>query len=112
MLLHRYTGHEDIMVGSPMAGRTQAAFEGVVGYFVNPLPLRANLTGEPPFAVFLQQVRRFGCSMRLRTRIILFRCWSSRDFSLVVLEIACRFFRCCLFFKPQEKWPDRSADPG
>ena len=58
VLLHRYTGQEDIIVGSPMAGRTQAAFEGVVGYFVNPIPLRANLTGEPPFAVFLQQVRR------------------------------------------------------
>ena len=58
VLLHRYTGQDDIIVGSPMAGRTQPAFEGVVGYFVNPLPLRANLTGEPRFGVFLQQVRR------------------------------------------------------
>ncbi|MGH7581163.1 MAG: condensation domain-containing protein, partial [Gemmatimonadales bacterium] len=44
-LLGRYTGQDDIVVGSPIAGRTQAETEGLVGFFVNTLALRLDLSG-------------------------------------------------------------------
>ncbi len=58
VLLYRYTGQEDILVGSPAAARSRAAFSNVVGYFVNPLVLRADLSGNPTFTQFLRSVRR------------------------------------------------------
>lgn len=58
VLLYRYTGQEDILVGSPTAGRNAAELEGLVGYFVNPVVLRADLSGNPKFEEFLGQVRR------------------------------------------------------
>ncbi len=58
ILLHRYTGQDDILVGAPAAGRSRSEFEGIVGYFVNPIVLRARLEGNPSFAVFLDQVRQ------------------------------------------------------
>nr|VFK07402.1 MAG: amino acid adenylation domain-containing protein/thioester reductase domain-containing protein [Candidatus Kentron sp. LPFa]VFK24237.1 MAG: amino acid adenylation domain-containing protein/thioester reductase domain-containing protein [Candidatus Kentron sp. LPFa] len=57
VLLHRYTGQNDIIVGSPTAGRSRSEFEAIVGYFVNSLALRANLEGDPSFSAFLGQVR-------------------------------------------------------
>jgi amino acid adenylation domain-containing protein len=57
VFLHRYTGQEDILVGSPAAGRADPAFTGVVGYFVNPVVQRADLAGNPMFRSFLHQVR-------------------------------------------------------
>ncbi|HEX8651125.1 MAG TPA: non-ribosomal peptide synthase/polyketide synthase [Pyrinomonadaceae bacterium] len=58
VLLHRYTGQEDILVGSPTAGRGRSGLAGLVGYFVNPLVMRARLFGNPTFETFLDQVRR------------------------------------------------------
>ena len=58
VLLYRYTDQEDILVGSPVVGRTQADFEGIVGFFVNQIVLRANLDGNPSFVTFLSQVRQ------------------------------------------------------
>ncbi|UCC64491.1 MAG: AMP-binding protein, partial [Anaerolineae bacterium] len=57
-LLYRYTGQEDILVGSPTTGRNRARLADVVGYFVNPVVLRADLSGKPAFSVFLKQVRQ------------------------------------------------------
>jgi amino acid adenylation domain-containing protein len=57
VLLYRYTAQEDILVGTPAACRNQVEFSGVVGYFVNPLVLRSNLSGNPAFADFLAQVK-------------------------------------------------------
>ncbi|MBV9109206.1 MAG: amino acid adenylation domain-containing protein, partial [Gemmatimonadetes bacterium] len=56
-LLGRYAGQEDVVVGSPVAGRTRAETEGVIGFFVNTLALRADLRGDPPFRAFLARVR-------------------------------------------------------
>ena len=56
-LLYRYTGQKDILVGSPTSGRVRAQFEGIVGYFVNPVVVRARLDGDPTFADLLRQVR-------------------------------------------------------
>ena len=56
-LLYRYTGQEDIVVGSPMAGRNRAEIERLIGFFVNNLVLRTNLSGEPTFRELLRRVR-------------------------------------------------------
>ncbi|HYX24592.1 MAG TPA: amino acid adenylation domain-containing protein, partial [Thermoanaerobaculia bacterium] len=56
-LLHRCTGQPDVVVGSPAAGRLRRELQDVVGYFVNPLPLRADLSGDPAFGELLAQVR-------------------------------------------------------
>ncbi|MGF1478205.1 MAG: amino acid adenylation domain-containing protein, partial [Cyanophyceae cyanobacterium] len=57
VLLHRYTGQDDIVVGSPTAGR-KADFSRTVGYFVNLVGLRAKFTGKLAFKAFLAQVRQ------------------------------------------------------
>ncbi len=57
-LLHRYTGQEDICVGSPVSGRNWGTLAGLVGYFVNPLVMRASAEGDPPFTEFLARVRQ------------------------------------------------------
>ena len=57
ILLYRYTGQDDILVGSPMAGRNQPQFRQLVGYCVNVVVLRGNLSGNPAFRTFLGQVR-------------------------------------------------------
>ena len=46
-LLYRYTGREDMIVGTPIAGRTQAELEGLIGFFVNMLALRIDLSSGP-----------------------------------------------------------------
>ncbi|NEO73603.1 amino acid adenylation domain-containing protein, partial [Moorena sp. SIO3H5] len=57
ILLYRYTGQEDILVGSVTSGRSQSEFASIVGYFVNPVVLRASLSGNESFREFLTQVR-------------------------------------------------------
>ncbi|HJS25300.1 MAG TPA: amino acid adenylation domain-containing protein, partial [Pyrinomonadaceae bacterium] len=57
VLLSRYTGQSEIVIGSPTAGRTRAAYTKVVGYFVNLLPLRLNLGGNPRFVELLERTR-------------------------------------------------------
>jgi hypothetical protein len=57
VLLSYHTSQEDLLVGSPMVGRSRAEFEGIVGLFTNPVVLRANLSGNPTFRAFLDQVR-------------------------------------------------------
>src|SRR5260370_41514225 len=57
VLLHRYSGQDDILVGSPTAGRIRPEWRNIVGYFVNPVVLRANLAGNPAFKDFLGQVK-------------------------------------------------------
>src|SRR5688572_29494045 len=58
VLLHHYTGQDDLVVGSPTAGRSLAETVGVVGYFVNPVALRADVSGNPTFEEFLDRVRQ------------------------------------------------------
>ncbi len=57
VLLHRYTGEADIVVGSPIAGRTRAETEPLLGFFVNTLVLRARIDPDLPFRDLLRGVR-------------------------------------------------------
>ncbi|RBL90546.1 non-ribosomal peptide synthetase [Chitinophaga flava] len=58
VLLYRYTGQEDIAVGGGIAGRLQEETESLIGFFVNTLVMRSDLSGNPAFDSFLQQVRQ------------------------------------------------------
>ncbi|NUP67409.1 MAG: amino acid adenylation domain-containing protein, partial [Nonomuraea sp.] len=58
-LLYRYSGQEDICVGSPVAGRTRPEFEDVAGCFINTLVMRAAPDGDLPYTELLSQVREY-----------------------------------------------------
>ena len=57
VLLSRYTGMEDIVVGTPVAGRNQRETEELIGFFVNTLVLRTDLSGGPTYREVLRRVR-------------------------------------------------------
>ena len=57
-LLYRYTGQEDIVVGSPIANRNRAEIEGLIGFFVNTLCYGGDLSGNPSFRELLGRVRK------------------------------------------------------
>ncbi len=56
-LLHRYTGQDDILIGSPIANRRRAELEPLIGCFINTLVLRGDLSGNPTFRELLTRVR-------------------------------------------------------
>ncbi|URC11725.1 amino acid adenylation domain-containing protein [Flavobacterium sp. B183] len=58
VLLFRYTGQEDVCVGTPIANRTQSELEGMIGFFVNTLALRSDLSGDPSFRELLAMVKQ------------------------------------------------------
>jgi hypothetical protein len=58
LLLGRTTGQVDIVVASPIAGRTAAETQGMIGFFLNTLALRATLDGQASFRALLAQVAR------------------------------------------------------
>jgi len=57
VLLHRYTGQNDIVVGTPIAGRNRSEVENLIGFFINTLVLRTKLDGKSSFRELLRQVR-------------------------------------------------------
>jgi acyl carrier protein len=56
-LLYRYTGQEDILVGSPIANRNRSETEGLIGFFVNTLVLRTDLSRDPSFRELMRRLR-------------------------------------------------------
>jgi amino acid adenylation domain-containing protein len=56
-LLHRQSGQSGISVGVPSAGRSRIETEGLIGFFINTQVLRAEIDGQQPFSVLLQQVK-------------------------------------------------------
>ncbi|MEM9487776.1 MAG: amino acid adenylation domain-containing protein, partial [Myxococcota bacterium] len=57
VLLGRYSGQSDFAVGTPVAGRSHVELEGLIGFFVNMLVLRADLSGDPRFGDLVDRVR-------------------------------------------------------
>ncbi|MEU4503562.1 amino acid adenylation domain-containing protein [Streptomyces sp. NPDC024089] len=57
LLMAKYSGQEDIAVGSPVAGRNRAETEDLIGFFVNTLVLRTDLSGDPVFTELLDRVK-------------------------------------------------------
>ncbi|MBO1348050.1 MAG: amino acid adenylation domain-containing protein [Hormoscilla sp. GUM202] len=57
-LLYRYSGQEDIVVGTPIANRNRREIEGLIGFFVNTLALRSGFEGNPSFVELLHRVRQ------------------------------------------------------
>jgi len=57
VLLHRLSGQDDVLVGSPAANRDQVELEGLVGFFVNALVLRLDLSGDPTFRELVARAR-------------------------------------------------------
>lgn len=57
ILLHRYSGQEDIVVGTPIANRNMSELEPLIGVFINTLALRTDLSGDPGFSELLGRVR-------------------------------------------------------
>src|SRR6266705_5813357 len=57
-LLHRYTGQEDIIIGSPIGARPLTETEKLIGFFLNNLALRTDLSGDPTFRELLDRVRQ------------------------------------------------------
>ncbi len=72
--MHRLSGQDDIWVGSPTMGRTHAGLTGLVGYFVNPIVLRTDLAGNPPFRALLG-----------RTHATILAALSHQDYPFVML---------------------------
>jgi amino acid adenylation domain-containing protein len=57
ILLYRYTGQEDIVIGTPIAGRNRVETEGLIGFFINSLVLRTSVSGDCTFRELLRRVR-------------------------------------------------------
>jgi amino acid adenylation domain-containing protein len=57
VLLHRYSGQDDLVVGTPIAGRTRAETEGLIGFFLNTLLMRSRVTPELTFREHLARVK-------------------------------------------------------
>jgi amino acid adenylation domain-containing protein len=58
ILLYRYAGQDDIIIGSPVANRNSSKFASIVGHFVNMLPMRSKLAGEVSFTEHLRQTQQ------------------------------------------------------
>ena len=58
LLLHRYSGQDDILVGTPIANRQRSETQDVMGMFINTAVMRADLSGNPSFLQLLAQVRQ------------------------------------------------------
>ena len=57
VLMTRISGQDDIVIGSTIAGRNHPETDGLIGFFINALPLRCDLAGDPNFVTLLRQVR-------------------------------------------------------
>ena len=57
VLLGRYAGQQDVAVGTPIANRTRRETEGLIGFFVNMLVMRHDLSGDPRFMDLLKRTR-------------------------------------------------------
>ncbi|MCP4173315.1 MAG: non-ribosomal peptide synthetase, partial [Fuerstiella sp.] len=57
-LLHKYSGEDDIVIGTPISGRQQTELENLVGFFLNTLALRVDASNDPSFAELLERTKQ------------------------------------------------------
>ncbi|MEN2427852.1 amino acid adenylation domain-containing protein [Chromobacterium vaccinii] len=85
LALHRWSGQDDIVVGSPIANRQQDAVQGLIGFFANTLPLRTRFSHGMTFAMLLKDVRGFALDAYERQSVplerIVQRLFPDRDVS-------------------------------
>ena len=97
VLLFRYTAQEDIVIGSAIANRNRAEIEPLIGFFVNTLALRTDLSGNPTFRnCFSECARLVWLPMLIRTYPL--RSWS-KSCDLSVISLKRLFSKSCLAFK-------------
>ena len=101
LLLYRYTGEEDIVVGSPIANRVRPELEPLIGFLVNTLVLRTDLSGNPTFRELLPVFVRF-VLMRKSIKTFLSRS-SSKNYSRNVTRAAIRSFKSCSRCRMQQR---------
>ncbi|MBE9224524.1 amino acid adenylation domain-containing protein [Phormidium sp. LEGE 05292] len=58
ILLYRYTGQQDLVIGSPIANRNRSELEGLIGFFVNNLVVRTDISGNPTFEELLRRIKK------------------------------------------------------
>ncbi|MBK9331725.1 MAG: AMP-binding protein [Ignavibacteria bacterium] len=58
VFLYKYCGQNDIIVGSPTAGRTNTEFDKLIGYFINPVSVRGSINGSDSFKTILKQIKK------------------------------------------------------
>ncbi|MGH1551982.1 condensation domain-containing protein [Streptomyces sp. L7] len=75
VLLQRHIGQDDVVVGIPVANRERAELEQLIGFFVNTLPIRTDLSGDPTFAELLERTRDCPASAPTHTRRCRSRSW-------------------------------------
>jgi non-ribosomal peptide synthetase component F len=61
-MLYRYTGQGEIVIGTPIAGRTRKEIEGLIGFFVNSLVIKTEVRGEMSFVEMLRKVKEVALS--------------------------------------------------
>ncbi len=106
-LLQRYTGQTDVPVGTPMAGRNWKEIEGLVGYFVNTLVIRGDLSDDPSFRTLVNRIKKTS-----------FEAYTNQDvpFEMLVKELQPKrdisyapFFQTMLVFLELPSGPTQSA---
>jgi amino acid adenylation domain-containing protein len=101
--LYRLTGQDDLVVGAVIANRNRVETEGLIGFFVNTLALRTDLSGNPPFGVLLERVREVTlgayCHQDLPFEKVVEALQPERDLS------HSPFFRVALVFQNTPKRP-------
>ena len=94
VLLARYSGDHDIVVGTPISGRRRSELEGIVGFFLNTLAIRTDTSGNPRFSELVDAHPAGNRSMPLPTRTCHSKSWS-RNCSQFATSAMRRYSRCC-----------------
>ena len=111
VLLHRYTGKTDLVLGTPIANRNHKEIEGLIGFFINTLVLRSDVSGDPSFRAYLGSVRQVALDAYAHQDLpferLVEELQPKRDLSHNPLfQITCQLTNTRSAAKPQQPAPD------